>query len=98
MKTFLLTLSALILSTLAAPAQDTRGTITGHVTDSSGALVAGAEVRATNRQTNTVTSAKSNEAGVYTLPYLLPGTYDLNATFTGFKQTDRKGIEVRVND
>jgi Carboxypeptidase regulatory-like domain len=98
MKTILSSLAAFAIVVAPALAQDTRGAITGHVTDTTGAMVVGAEVRAVNRQTNTVASAKSNEAGVYTVPYLLPGTYDLSASFTGFKQTDRKGVEVRVND
>ena len=97
MKT-LITVLALAASAALLPGQDTRGTITGHVTDPSGAAVVGAEVRAVNRETNTTASARTNEAGVYTIPYLLPGSYDLSATFTGFKTTDRAAVEVRVND
>jgi hypothetical protein len=98
MKTTASILAALALFAVVAAAQESRGTITGRVMDSSGAVVAGAEVRATSRETNTASTTRSNESGSYTIPYLLPGTYDLAATFSGFKKLDRSGIELRVND
>jgi len=82
----------------AAAAQESRGTITGRVMDSSGAVVAGAEVRAQNQQTGAVVSARTNDTGNYTIPYLIPGVYNLTADFTGFKKTEKPGVEVRVND
>jgi hypothetical protein len=98
MKTIASILGASAFFALAAAAQESRGTITGRVVDSSGAVVAGAEVRATNRETNTAGATRTNESGSYTIPYLLPGTYDLTAGFTGFKKIDRSGIVLRVND
>jgi len=82
----------------AAWGQESRGAITGRVTDPSGAAVAGVEVKATNRATGAAVSARSNDTGNYTLSYLLPATYDLTADFTGFKKLQRQGIEVRVGD
>jgi hypothetical protein len=79
-------------------AQDTRGRITGRVTDSSGAVVPGAAVRVTNPETNIAVSATTNAQGAYDLPYLLPGVYTLAAEFPGFKKYERDGIAVRVND
>ncbi|MEN6537614.1 MAG: carboxypeptidase-like regulatory domain-containing protein, partial [Bryobacteraceae bacterium] len=76
-------------------AQDARGNITGRVADSSGAVVAGAEVRATNTATGVSAIAKTNEAGNYMLAYLIPGKYDIEAEISGFKKFVRKGIEVR---
>ena len=75
-----------------------RGTIGGRVLDPSGAVVPGADVRATNGATGTSVVAKANQGGIYSLTYLLPGTYTVTAEMTGFKKTDRPGIEVRVND
>ncbi|HEV3200316.1 MAG TPA: carboxypeptidase regulatory-like domain-containing protein [Bryobacteraceae bacterium] len=97
MKTLPLTLVCFVLAG-TVHAQESRGVITGHVMDSSGAFVAGAQVRATNKETNTVANARTNDAGSYTIPYLVPGTYDLSADFDGFKKLDQTGIQVRVND
>jgi Carboxypeptidase regulatory-like domain len=68
------------------------------VLDSSGALVVGATVQVRNEQTGTVAGAKTNQDGIYSIPYLLPGNYTLVAEMSGFKRTERRGIEVRVND
>jgi len=81
-----------------APAQETRGTILGRVTDPSGAVIAGAEVRATNVATGVSAGARSNESGNYTLPYLIPGGYSIQSELVGFKKFIREGIHVRVND
>lgn len=81
-----------------ASAQETRGTVLGRVSDPSGAVIAGAEVRATNVATGVAAAARSNEAGNYTLPYLLPGPYTITAELAGFKRFVREGIQVRVND
>src|SRR5215469_10068157 len=95
-------LTALAIVVLLIPsvllAQEGRGTITGRVTDFTGAVVAGAEVRIANRETGGTAAARSNDAGNYTIPYLLPGTYDLTAEFSGFKRAEHKNIEVRVGD
>ena len=61
-------------------------------------MVVAAEVRAVSKETGAVLSARTNDAGSYTLPYLLPGVYDLTAAFTGFKKTGRSDVAVRVND
>jgi hypothetical protein len=82
----------------AVAAQETRGTILGRVTDSTGAIVPNATVRASNVATGVPAEGKSNAAGNYTLPYLLPGTYTIQAELAGFKKFVREGIEIRVND
>lgn len=93
-----LILSGLVVFQVALRAQEARGTITGRVLDPSGAVVAGAEIRTTNVATGATVSGRSNEAGNYAIPYLLPGTYTLTAEMAGFKKAERPGIEVRVND
>ena len=82
----------------SAFSQETRSTIVGRVTDASGAIVLGAEVRATNTATGVAAVAKTNDSGNFTLPYLLPGPYRLNASLQGFKTFARDGIELRVNE
>ncbi len=81
-----------------AVGQETRGIITGRVTDTTGAIVPGVTVVATNLQTNTKAETTSTGDGTYTLPYLLPGTYSLGAEASGFKKLIRSGIEIRVSD
>lgn len=78
--------------------QDTRGTVFGRVTDSSGGALVGASVRAVNSQTGVALEARSNDAGNYSIPFVLPGTYAVTAQLTGFKSLERKGLEVRVAD
>ena len=51
--------------------------ITGGVTDPSGAVMTGAVVTVTNTATNQTRRSVTNETGTYSLPYLVPGVYDL---------------------
>jgi hypothetical protein len=88
----------LLLTASSVWAQDARGTVLGRVTDSSGASVAGADVRITNVNTGVTAAAAANEAGNFILPYLLPGSYTLSAEAKGFKRWVRPEIQVRIND
>ena len=54
-------------------AQINTGRITGIITDSAGASIVGATVRATNQQTAVVTTVQSQENGSYLLNFLIPG-------------------------
>lgn len=81
----LILLLAVVLLAQYATAQLTRATVSGHVTDPTGAVVTGAQVVATNTDTGAKTTARSNGAGYYYLPYLSPGHYELTVTREGFK-------------
>lgn len=94
--TALICLTAVNVAPLAA--QDARGTVLGRVSDESGSVVPGAEVRITNENTGVAAAAKANESGNFVLPYLIPGTYSLSVEMTGFKKWIRPGIQVRIND
>ncbi len=87
-----------LAATVPAHGQETRASITGRIADTSGAVVAGARVEATNVATNTRVSSVTNEAGVYDIPYLLPGVHRVTVEMPGFKKAVREGIELRVND
>lgn len=89
---------SLLIGAFALHAQETRGTILGRVTDASGAVIAGASVRATNRATDVSVTVRTNEAGNFTIPYLIAGDYTVESELTGFKKTVRDNIQVRVND
>ena len=79
-------------------AQDFRATILGQVTDSTGASVPDATVKATNTSTNESAEVKSNASGVFTIPYLQPGTYNVEISAQGFGSLRREGIILRVAD
>src|SRR5260370_23832556 len=66
-------------------AQTTFASITGTVTDSTGGVVRGVTVTATNVETNLKTTARSNEDGNYTIAQLKEGTYTVRAEAAGFK-------------
>jgi hypothetical protein len=78
--------------------QDPRGHIEGQVTDSTGAVIPRAALKATHAGTGVVTAAVSNEHGVYGAPYLNPGTYSLEVAIAGFKRWTQPAIEVRTGD
>ncbi len=66
-------------------AQANRGSITGTVTDSSGAVIGGVQVIATAAETNVATKTESNTDGIYVVPNLPPGKYSLEFKRDGFK-------------
>ena len=81
---------------LALFAQTDRGTITGTISDPTGAVIANAAVEAKNVATGLVYAAASSATGNYTIPQLPAGTYDLSVTVAGFKKYIRNGIAVEV--
>src|SRR5437879_12575411 len=92
----LLVVVCLILSATAAFAQTDRGTLTGTVSDTTGAVIPGVAIEAKNIQTGAAYQAGSSETGNYTLAQLPAGTYELSATLPGFKKFVREGIIVSV--
>ena len=82
--TLKIAIAALTLS-FAVSAQDPRGTLTGRVTDATGAHIAGASVRSTHIDTGTKVSATTNAQGSYEIPFLLPGPYKIEISHAGFK-------------
>ena len=92
-------LSTLIVGTLlfcssALRAQINTGKIVGFVSDPSGAAVPGATVRATNVATAVTTSTQSGQSGNYLLNYLVPGTYKIEFTMTGFVTSLESSVQV----
>jgi len=76
--------------------QTDRGTITGTVSDPTGALVANAPIQVKNTQTGTVYTGASSATGNFTFPQLPPGSYEMTVTVAGFKNFIRQNIVVQV--
>ena len=89
---FLAACAALVSFSAPLIAQTSQARITGRVLDPAGAVIPNVEVTATNVATGVPTRVRSNEAGIYALPFLQPGEYTLSAVATGFKKYERKGI------
>lgn len=81
----------------AALGQLGTATISGTVSDTSGAVIAGAELTAVNTATGFERKTTSNTLGQFNLPGLVPGTYDLTVKFQGFKTMQSRGIVLQVD-
>ncbi|CAN5862741.1 hypothetical protein BH18ACI4_BH18ACI4_07770 [soil metagenome] len=89
-------LALLLMSHVAAFGQYTEGSISGTVTDSSGAVVAGANVVVTNSQTGEVRQVPTDSDGLYRVASLRPGAYEIKVEHSGFKRLVRS-VQVVVN-
>jgi len=69
--------------------------ITGEVRDQTGAVVPNARITATNVATNVSRSTATNAAGIYSFPDLIPATYQITVSATGF-QTATSTVEIQV--
>ena len=88
--------SAMIFA-ISAFAQQVTGTVTGAVTDSSGAAVASVELRLSNTLTGQARNIKSGEDGTFRFLVLQPGIYRLDVTHAGFKAARRDNIVVEAD-
>jgi Carboxypeptidase regulatory-like domain/TonB dependent receptor-like, beta-barrel/TonB-dependent Receptor Plug Domain len=95
----LFTLGGLVfamLISIPSDAQVAGGTITGTVSDTTGAVIPKAELSVKNVGTDVATAAVTNSDGLYTVPNLLPGTYEVTISAAGFKTEVRSGITLTV--
>ena len=95
MKLRSLVVCVFLLSAIAV-GQTFRGTILGTVTDPSGAVVAGATVKARNQATGLERTTSTSADGSYALPELPIGTYTLSVTQAGFQTYAATGVSVDV--
>ena len=72
------------------------GALAGSVSDSSGAVVVGADVTAVNEASGETKTAGTQESGRYTIPLLPPGTYRVEVKKSGFKVSVKSGIQINV--
>ena len=84
------------LFTSLVAAQTFRGSVTGTVTDKSGAAIAGAEVKVVSSETALTRTVTTSDDGNYTATELPPGNYSLTITKAGFQTATAKGVVVSV--
>jgi hypothetical protein len=96
MSRYAICLTLLFLLGGMALAQD-RGAITGTITDSSGAVVPGAQVTAKNSNTGLIQTVTTGADGLYAFLYLPVGTYSVVTEKTGFRKSEARSVIVSVN-
>jgi hypothetical protein len=87
----------LLIWASAAHAQNSRGTILGHIQDSSGAAIPGVTVTLKNVNTNVSAEFITTGSGDYTFVDLVPGTYALTLSKTGFKSAGSSRLILQVD-
>ena len=91
-------LFCLALFASALSAQTTLGTITGLVSDNTGAIIPNAVVVATNVNTGSKGQTVSSATGNYVIPSLQVGTYEVSVQVSGFKTFTRSNITLSTNE
>jgi len=84
------------LAAWVAFAQVEQATVTGIVTDPTGAVAPNVRIVARNTQTGVETSTVSNSEGLYRIPYLRPGVYEISAEAPGFKKARVTNVVLTV--
>src|SRR5437868_6457761 len=74
----------------------TQSTLTGRISDPSGAVVVGAMITVHSTDTGREYPTKTNEAGIYSIPFLPPGPYRLDCEAAGFRRFSRTGLTLET--
>lgn len=95
----MLLMALVVLSLICVPAsaQVLYGSIVGTVGDPTGAVIPGATVKVTNTATGLSRETTTDAQGRFSIPSLLPGTYDISASSTGFSTMTQSGVSVTIN-
>jgi hypothetical protein len=93
---FALILALCLIVSLPLHAQVTGATISGTITDASGAVIAGAEVSVRNTDTGIIRNTTADSAGFYTAPNLNPGPYEVKVTAKGFTTAMQSNLMLAV--
>jgi Carboxypeptidase regulatory-like domain len=91
-------LACLSLSFSALAQTAGTGALTGAVTDNNGAVIPEAKVTVTNQSTGEARTVMSQSNGSYVVPLLLPGSYRVEFSKTGFKQAVKAGLVINVTE
>src|SRR4030095_2700238 len=99
---FVLWTVASLMMALVLPAslhaQETRGKISGRVTDTTKAILPGASVTVTDVARGTTATATTNEQGLFQVNYLLPGTYMVAVELQGFKKHVQDNVVLEISE
>lgn len=94
---FVLALLLAVCLQHSASGQTNSSSISGTVTDSTGAVIPGAAIKAVSQATGASVEAHSNTKGVYVITNLQPGIYSVSITANGFQRVEEKDTEVDPN-
>jgi outer membrane receptor protein involved in Fe transport len=92
----LATVAAIVVLSGLSLAQVVGATLSGLISDTSGAAISGATVSSKNLATGEIREVVTNAEGFYSIPNVLPGSYDVTVTANQFSQAVRKGIVLTV--
>ncbi|MGA3298455.1 MAG: carboxypeptidase-like regulatory domain-containing protein, partial [Candidatus Acidiferrales bacterium] len=97
---FLFAVLACLCLLLCSPASHAQanGSLSGTVTDKSGATVVGAKITVTSQGTGAVRDSVSDDVGHYLIPLLPVGIYTLHVEFSGFQPSDTKDVRLQVDE
>jgi len=87
----------ILLLPISSWSQTGTATVSGEITDQSGAVLAGVHVVVTNVGTGISRAAQTNDAGIYTVGALPPGEYEVQVAHDGFQTLARKGIVLLID-
>ena len=93
----LLLMLAMLMS-IGVSAQTISGSIAGTVTDQAGAALSGAAVKIVEGAKSITLSATTDSEGRFVFPTVTPGTYTLSIEASGFKRSERTGLQLVAND
>src|SRR5580658_9131389 len=88
----------LVVSAVVVRAQTESARISGRVTDPTDAVIAGAECKITNLETNVSTTTLTNQDGIYVIPDLRPANYRLTIQKEGFRTVVQPSLQLYVQD
>jgi outer membrane receptor protein involved in Fe transport len=89
-------LTLCLLLATAVTAQTSRGTLTGTVADTTGAVIKGATVTITQAGTGVKRQTTTNASGIYRFDAVDLGTYQVSSTASGFATEDKTGVEIQA--
>ena len=93
----LLFLTCLLFLLVTSSFAQFRASLQGTVTDEQGAVIPGATVTLTSKETNNIRTATSSDAGVYSIPALAPGLYTLAVEKQGFKKKVLEEVKITAD-
>ena len=89
--------SFFFITSSGAFGQATTGSILGTVHDTTGAVVPGAVITATDTGKGTTVTSKTDSDGSYNFPFLIPGTYNVAVEMTGFRRSATNGLVLEID-